>query len=220
MLLADERKQIIDVCHRMVADDLVVGTAGNVSVRAGELLAITPSGVPYADLRPELISVVRFDDGARVDSPLAPASELELHQVALRATQSGAVVHTHSGAATAVACLEGIDEVPAVHYYAAMFGGAPRVAPYHRYGSSALASAVESALVGRNSALMGNHGAVVTGSDLTQAYDRALYLEWLCDLVLRVSSAGVPRVLPEEEIAGVVEQMKGYGQSAPPADAR
>lgn len=216
MLLADERAQIIDICHRMVRDGLVVGTAGNVSVRVGDLLAITPSGVPYDQLRPELISVVCFEDGERVESPLAPASELALHQVAIRVTDNDAVIHTHSGAATAVACIDGLAEVPAVHYYAAFFGGAPRVAEYHRYGSPELAAAVESALEGRNSALMGNHGAVVTASDLAAAYDRALYLEWFCDLYLRTASAGTPRTLPADEINAVIEQMKGYGQTAPP----
>lgn len=220
MLLSEERSQIIDVCHRMVADGLVVGTAGNVSVRRGDLLAITPSGVPYDRLRPELISVVGVEDGTLVDSPLAPASELALHQVALRVTGNDAVIHTHSGSATAVACLEDLDAVPAVHYYAAFFGGSPRIAPYHRYGSPELASAVETALADRNSALMGNHGAVVTATDLTQAYDRALYLEWFCDLYLRTRSAGSPRTLPATEIDGVIEQMKGYGQVAPPETSR
>ena len=217
MLLADEREQIVDVCARLVSDHLVVGTAGNVSVRRGDLLAITPSGLPYADLRPELVSVVSVADGRPVDSPLAPASELDLHLTAVRTCDAGAVVHTHSGAATAVACLEGLTEVPPVHYYSAMFGGAPRIAPYARYGSPELAAHVGEALADRNSALMGNHGAVTTGADLTQAYDRALYLEWLCDLYLRSASAGTPRVLPVGEITGVAEQMRGYGQQAPTA---
>lgn len=218
MLLEQERGQIVKVCGRMVNDGLVVGTAGNVSVRVGEVLAITPSGVAYDQLTPELISVVRFKDGEPVDSPLAPASELGLHQVALQATGASAVVHTHSRSATAVACLDGLAHVPSIHYYAAMFGGAPRIAGYARYGSPELAEEVGRALKGRNSALMGNHGAVTTGEDLASAYDRALHLEWLCELYLRTSAAGAPRVLPDAKIEEVIEQMRGYGQKVPPAD--
>lgn len=216
MLLHEERGQIVQACARLVADRLVVGTAGNISIRVEALLAITPSGVPYDRLTPELVSVVRVDDGSLVDSPLAPASELDLHRAALRATGAAAVVHTHSGAATAVACLDGLDVLPALHYYAAMFGGSPRVAGYARYGSAELAQNVAMALQGRNSALMANHGAVTTGDTLEQAYDRALYLEWLADLHLRVSAAGIGRILPDAEIEAVADQMRGYGQ-VPPA---
>lgn len=215
MILRSEREQIVEACDRLIPDGLVVGTAGNLSIRSGDLLAITPSGLPYADLRPDLVCVVELATGAVVDGPLKPASELGLHLVALQETGAQAVVHTHSTAATAVASLEDLDVLPSVHYYVAVLGGPVRVAGYARYGSPELAANVRAALAGRTGALMRNHGAVVVGDDLASAYDKAVQLEWVCDVYLRARAAGPVAVLPDDEIAGVVGQLASYGQTRP-----
>ena len=80
MILQSEREQITAACARLLPDGLVVGTAGNLSVRSGDLLAITPSGLPYRDLRPELVCVVEVETGTVVDGPLKPASVVESHR--------------------------------------------------------------------------------------------------------------------------------------------
>lgn len=215
MLLPDAREAIVTTCRELARAGLVVGTAGNVSVREGDLVAVTPSGVRYAGLTPELVGVHRVD-GAAVEAPLAPTSELPLH-LAIYADrpEAGAVVHTHSPAATALSALA--DEVPAVHYYAAMFGGPVRVAPYATYGTEALARNAVHALRDRTGCLLGNHGAITVGPDLVTAHEASAYLEWLCDVYLRASSAGAPRLLPPEEIAAVAAKLAGYGQRPPTA---
>jgi L-fuculose-phosphate aldolase len=186
-----------------------------VSVREGDLVAVTPSGVRYAALTPELVGVHRLD-GAAVEAPLAASSELPLHLAVYAARpEAGAVVHTHSPAATALSALA--DEVPAVHYYAAMFGGPVLVAPYARYGTDELARNAVRALRDRTGCLLGNHGAVTVGPDLATAHDKSVYLEWLCDVYLRASSAGTPRLLPAAEIAAVAAKLTGYGQQPPSA---
>jgi L-fuculose-phosphate aldolase len=210
MLLPDARAAIVATCQELVRGGLVVGTAGNVSVRQGGLVAATPSGVRYAELTPDLIGVHALD-GTPVEAPLAPTSELPLHLAVYAARpEAGAVVHTHSPAATALSTLT--DEVPSVHYYAAMFGGPVLVAPYATYGSDELARNVVHALRDRTACLMGNHGAVTIGRDLGTAHEKSLYLEWLCDVYLRASSAGTPRLLPPAEIAAVAAKLTGYGQ--------
>lgn len=216
MLLQAARDEIAAACARLRPDRLVVGTAGNVSVRVGELVAITPSGLPYDDLRPDLVAVVEAATGRQVDGPLRPASELDLHLATYRVTGQGAVVHTHAPAATAVASLADVDALPAVHYYVAFFGGADvRVAPYATYGTPELAAHVAAALDGRTAALMANHGSVVAAADLATAYERALELEWLCDLYLRARQAGPVRILPDAAIDEVRSRFGGYGQRAP-----
>ena len=213
MLLADAREAIVAVGQELSRAGLVVGTAGNVSVRDGDLVAVTPSGVRYAELTPELIGVHRLD-GAAVEGPLAPTSEMPLHLAVYAARpEAGAVVHTHSPAATALSTL--VDEVPSVHYYVAMFGGPVRVAPYATYGTDELAANVVRALRDRTGCLMGNHGAVTVGPDLATAYDKCAYLEWLCEVYLRAASAGTPRLLPPAEIAAVAAKLAGYGQRPP-----
>src|SRR6201999_3421484 len=113
MLLPDARAAIVTTCKELSRTGLVVGTAGNVSVRDGDLVAVTPSGVRYAELTPELVGVHRLD-GAAVEAPLAPTSELPLHlAIYTDRPEVGAVVHTHSLAATALSTL--VDEVPAGH---------------------------------------------------------------------------------------------------------
>jgi len=209
MLLEREREAIVRACRDLAAAGLVVGTAGNVSVRAGDLVAVTPSGVDYAALAARDVGVHRLD-GAPVEAPLAPTSELPLHLAVYGAYDASAVVHTHSVAATAVSTLA--DELPAIHYYVAMFGGVVRVAPYATYGTSELASHVVGALRERTACLMGSHGAVTIGPDLKTAYDRAVYLEWVCEVYLRAAAAGQPRLLPPEEISVVAARLAGYGR--------
>lgn len=210
MLLAETRREIVGACRELSAKGLVVGTAGNISVREGDLVAVTPSGVKYADLGPEHIGLHR-PDATAVDAPLKPTSEFPLHLAVYSRTAAKAVVHTHSPAATALSTLT--DEVPAIHYYVAMFGGPVRVAPYATYGTGELASNVVTALEDRTACLMGSHGAVTTGPDLRTALERAVYLEWLCDVYLRATAAGTPRLLPPEEIDRVAARLSAYGQN-------
>ncbi len=207
MLLTAAREEIVTTCLELSRAGLVVGTAGNVSVREGDLVAVTPSGVRYASLTPDLVGVHRLD-GSAVEASLAPTSELRLH-LAVYAAQPEvrAVVHTHSPAATALSAL--VDEVPAVHYYTELFGGRPRVAPYATYGTEELAHNVVDALRDRTGCLMGNHGAVAVGPDLATAHEKSTYLEWLCDVYLRAASAGTPRLLSPIQLAVVAGKMAG-----------
>jgi L-fuculose-phosphate aldolase len=215
MLLTAAREAIVTTCQELSRAGLVVGTAGNVSVREGDLVAVTPSGVRYAALAPDLVGVHRLD-GAPVAAPLAPTSELPLHLAVYAArSEARAIVHTHSPAATALSAL--VDEVPAVHYYTELFGGPVRVAPYATYGTEELARNVVHALRDRTACLMGNHGAVIVGPDLAGAHEKSGYLEWLCDVYLRAASAGTPRLLSPAQLAAVAAKLAGRGR--PPATA-
>jgi L-fuculose-phosphate aldolase len=210
MLLADERAAVVACCRRLRGERLVVGTAGNVSVRVGELVALTPSGLVYDALVPEQVGVHRLD-GTPVEAPLRPTSEAPMHLACYAATGAGAVVHTHSVAATALSCL--VDEVPPVHYYLGLFGGTVRVAGYAPYGSDELAAGMVEALGAGSACLLGNHGAVTTGATLAQAYDRALYLEYVCEVALRVLTAPVPpRLLDADQLRAATGRIAGYGQ--------
>jgi L-fuculose-phosphate aldolase len=212
MLLAAERESIVVVCRRMIWDRLVVGTAGNVSVRAGDHVAVTPTGVAYDQLTAGAVGVHGVD-GTPVQAPLAPTSELPLHLAVYRATGARAIVHTHSTAATALSCVA--TEVPPVHYYTAMFGGVVRVAPYAEYGTEDLARAAVAALADRTACLLASHGAVTIGDTLDEAYDRALQLEWLSDVALRAISTGrPPLVLDDDQLASVARRLDTYGPSA------
>jgi len=213
VILAEEREQVVWACRRMLATGLVVGTAGNVSVRAGDLVAISPSGLDYDELTAELVGVHRLD-GRPEDARLRPSTEMPLHLAVYRETDAGAVVHTHAPASTALSIV--VNEIPAAHYYTALFGGPIRVAPYARFGSAELAAAAVTALADRSGALLANHGAICIGDSVRSALDLAGYLEYLCDVQLRAMSTGLPiRTLPPDEIRRVMRAMAGYRQVPP-----
>jgi L-fuculose-phosphate aldolase len=212
MLLSDERAALVEYCLRMQADDLTVGTSGNLSVRRGDHIAITPSGVAYDDLTPESICVIDLD-GNPVEPGLEPSSEVPMHTSVYRHTDAGAVVHTHPLYCTALSVT--LDEVPPVHYMIALLGGPVRVAPYARFGSPELAEHSVTAMSGRFGVLMRNHGATTYGDTLAKAYTRSVYLEWVCRLYHQARLLGEPSLLSAEEIDGVAEVLGHYGQTVP-----
>lgn len=212
LLLADARADVVRTARRMVADGLVVGTSGNVSCRVGDLVAVTPTGTDYDTMEPADVAVVDLD-GRLVDGALRPTSELPLHLAAYRDHGAGAVVHTHSTAATALSLLR--TEVPLVHYQVAMFGGPVLVARYATFGTEELRDNASAALRGRTAVVLAHHGTLTTGPDLRGAYDRARQLEWVCDVWLRAAAVGEPAVLPLAEVEHVVQRFAGYGQPRP-----
>jgi L-fuculose-phosphate aldolase len=208
--LERERERVAGAARRLAADGLVTGTAGNISMRGGELVAVTPTGARLEDVTPGEVAVVDLD-GAQVDGDLAPTSELELHIGIYRQLEAGAVVHSHARFATALACV--LDELPVVHYQMLALGGPIRVAPYATFGTPELAELTLKALEGRSAALMANHGAIAYGPDLDTAMQQALLLEWACELYWRAAALGTPRTLDRSDQLAFVEVVsrRGYG---------
>jgi L-fuculose-phosphate aldolase len=205
MLLGPERRLVVQYAKRLRPDGLVVLTAGNISVRSGELVAITPGSFDYDRLTPERICVVHLD-GAPAEARLLPSSELPMHLAVYHAAPDAcAVVHTHAPYASALSTV--VDELPALHYLIAELGGPVRVAPYATFGSEELAESVSSALEGRTAALLANHGTIAFGETLEQAYSRTVLLEWLSALYVRSRLLGEPRLLAGEEIDRVARKL-------------
>jgi L-fuculose-phosphate aldolase len=205
------REQLVSYSARLVADGLAVGAAGNMSIRIGDVVAITPSGISYSELAPEDICVVTLT-GAEVESPETPSSELPMHLAVYAATSAAAVVHTHS--AEVIALSVSRDELPAVHYAITGLGGQVRVAKYTRFGSAGLAEAAVQALDGRRAAILQNHGAICYGQSLPQAYERARLLEWLARVYRLACSYGQPRILSQAELDEVSAESlrRRYGE--------
>jgi L-fuculose-phosphate aldolase len=209
-MLERERERVAASARRLAADGLVTGTAGNVSVRAGEMVAVTPTGARLDEVKPQQVAVVGLD-GALLEGELAPSSELGLHLGIYRRGDAAAVVHTHSPFATALACV--IDELPVVHYQTLGLGGPIRVAPYATFGTPELAALTLTALEGRSAALMANHGAIAVGPDLDTAMEHARLLEWACELYWGGGAVGTPRALGGSEQQAFLEAVsrRGYG---------
>ncbi|MEV1291049.1 class II aldolase/adducin family protein [Pseudonocardia sp. NPDC049635] len=192
------RETLCTWSRRMVRDGLVVGTSGNLSLRCGRLIAVTPSGVDYETMTPDDVVLVT-PDGTVADGGRAPTSELALHLAAQARPGTSAVVHTHSPAAVALSLLR--DDVPPVHYQIAMFGGSVRVAGYAPFGSDELVANTMAALGESSAVVLVNHGTLVLGEHLGAAYDGARQLEWLCEVWLRARAVGEPRLLSPGQIS-------------------
>ena len=208
MLMQMERELIIEYCLRMLKDGLTVGTSGNVSVRVGDTIAITPSGVDYESLVSEDICVITLD-GDHVDGPDNPSSEVPMHTVVYQNTDALAVVHTHPVYATVLGTL--VDEIPPIHYMLALLGGPVRVAPYAQFGTQELARRCSEAMKDRYGVLLRNHGATTYGGTLATAYSRSIYLEWLCRIYCEAKALGEPRLLTAAEFDAAAGPVSTYG---------
>lgn len=208
------RSEIVAVGQRMSSSGLSPGRSGNLSVRVDGGMLITPTGIPYTEMRAADIVEVRSDGRVQPGQRVA-SSEWRVHLAIYKARPDvGAVVHTHSLNATALSCLH--RGIPAFHYMVAEFGGEKvACAPYATYGSEELARFAVKALGPRDACLLANHGSISLGDSVRQAYDRAAALEALAAQYARALQIGRPRVLSGREMARVIEKFKTYGKQTP-----
>lgn len=178
------------------------GTGGNLSIRSGDVVIVTPSGCRLADVAAEQMVVVDLDGTVAEDTAHRPTSELRIHLDIYRGTQANAVAHAHPVSSIAVANI--IDELPVVHYTAALVGGSIRVAPYAVFGGDELGDAVATALVDRTAALMRNHGSVAYGENIDIACERVELIDWLADIYLRSAAVAPPSALTDADVTQVV----------------
>lgn len=188
------------------------GTTGNLSVRAGEQFAITPTGVAYDELDAGDVSVVTLE-GNHVEG-LAPSSETPMHRGTYEAAGVGAIVHTHSPWATTLSTLG--EPVPPVHYMVALAGPEVPVAAYATYGTTELAENAVAAMERAESraCLLANHGLLASGPDAEAAFEVARAVEATARVYCQASASGLgePKRLPDAEIEAVARKFESYGQ--------
>jgi len=202
--------EVLAAARAMNAAGLNRGTAGNVSRRCGEGFLITPTGMAYDECTVDDIVPVGFDGVAH--GRRKPSSEWRFHRdIYVARPEAGAILHAHAPFATALAC-HGLG-LPPFHYMIARFGGSDvRCADYATFGTQALSDAVLVALTSRRACLMAHHGMLVFGGDMREALALAIELEALCEQFWRVLQLGQPRLLPEEEMARVLDKFADYGR--------
>lgn len=210
-----DRAALVQGAAAIGASGMVPGSAGNLSLRSGERVLITPRGAELAEIEPSALVDIALSDGEVSPDHAGssrPSSESALHRTIYGLTDAAAVVHTHSHYATVMSTL--VDELPAVHYATVAFGGPVRVAGYACFGSEALADSVAAALAGRRAALMANHGAVVAGRDIRHAVSLAIQLEWLASVAYHALAVGNPRTLTPAQLQDVADQARAlrYGE--------
>ena len=211
-MLETEKKELLDITHEMLKENLVIGSSGNASFRVEDKVVITPSAVRYHSMTIDDVMILDLEgnvlEGHRNPSIESPA-HLEIYR---RRTDAKAVVHAHSIYATALALLDR-PLPPVIDEVVPKLGGEIRLAEYAMPGTKALAENVVAALENRSAVFLKNHGALCIGKSITDALYNSILLERTCKIYLLALQVGTPTELPEdvvEDEMDVWEMMKDY----------
>lgn len=212
MILEKERNLVVEYGKKLITSGLTKGTGGNISIfnREEKLMAISPSGIDYFQIKPEDVVILNMD-GKIVDGDKVPSSECDMHRIFYRYRDDiNAVIHTHTVYATTIACLNW--ELPAVHYLVAFSGTNVRCAKYATYGTPELAKNAFEAMKDRNAVLLANHGLLAGGRDIATAFNISEEIEYCAELYYRTKCVGEPVILSNNEMEMMIERFKNYGQ--------
>lgn len=204
------RTELVRMTKRLDALGLSHGSSGNLSVRYGEGFLITPSGFGAEGLTEDDIVFVHLSGEPR--GRWQPSSEWLFHRdIYVVRKEFGAIIHTHSNAATSLACLR--RDIPPFHYMLALLGGdSLRCANYATFGTQALSDNALLAMQGRKACLLANHGMIAAGEDLAEAFKNTVEVENLSELYMRALAAGEPVLLSAEEFADALNRFATYGK--------
>ena len=210
------RRSIVHACRSLEHLGLNRGLSGNISVRSGEALLITPTATPYPDLCASDVARVPLDTGVEHDlpsvweGPKRPSSEWQIHRdIFVTRPEIAAVVHAHPVHCTAIAMTR--RGIPPFHYMVAAFGGDDvRCSGYADFGTGELSRLVLAALEGRTACLMANHGMIACGRTLSEALRRAVDLEVLSQQYLQSIAVGKPKLLSPTDISAAIEKFCTY----------
>lgn len=208
------RGELVRIARKLDEQGLNRGSSGNLSAHFGEGMLVTPSAMGAQELSEEDIVFVSFDGEVR--GRLKPSSEWMFHRdILVQRPEFGAVIHTHSTAATALACMR--RDIPPFHYMILTAGGANvRCSDYATFGTQALSGAALIALQDRRACLLANHGMIAAGKNLAEAFRLAVEVETLAEQYLRLLAVGGPVLLTAEELIAAKQQFADlrYGEAA------
>lgn len=214
MVLEQFKTEVIRYGNLLIARGLVIGTGGNISVRVpGEdAFLITPSGIPYPDIKAEDLVMLDFE-GNKLSGTRNPSIERNLHRLIYVARHDvNAVIHTHAVYVSAIAATRQ-DFPPILDTFVAVFGGGLKTAKYAGIGTHELAKNAVEALGSRSGVLLANHGAICTGKNLAQAFDNSEFLEASAKTYILAHIVGKPVVLDQETVDTEARHLaEQYGQ--------
>jgi len=208
------REAVVATARAMNAAGINRGKSGNVSARwcdgGFDGFLVTPTGVPYDLTTPDQVVAMTLAGEAR--GTMLPSSEWRFHRdIYVARADARAIVHTHAPFATTLACMQ--RGIPPFHYMIAVAGGKDiRCAPYATFGTQELSDHAVAALTGRRACLLANHGMIAIGASLDAALALAVEVETLAEMYWRALQVGEPALLPDAEMARVLEKFATYGQ--------
>lgn len=203
------RESVTELGLELLESGLTKGSGGNVSVRDGDRVAVSPSGIPYEEVTPETVPVVDLD-GNRLEGELDPSNETPMHtMIYAERDDVGGIVHSHSPYASTFASLA--EPIPASHYLIAYAGTEVPVAGYEPPGSEALGElAVEALGDEHNACLLQNHGVIAVGEDGSDAMEVAEMVEFVARIHYQASAIGDPVVMDDEDLEYLIDMFGSY----------
>jgi L-fuculose-phosphate aldolase len=212
MLELTLRRELISTALAMNSMGLNQGASGNLSVRHGDHILITPSALSYDRCRPE--DIVRLEMGGIFSGRRKPSSEGGFHLEIYKAhAEAGAVLHAHSPWCTTLACLD--REIPPFHYMVALAGGDTiPCAAYEVFGSRELSDRVVAALKDRTACLLSHHGMVCFADSLEKVLELAIEVENLARVYCQTLQIGEPSLLNREQMDEVRAKFADYRRSS------
>lgn len=206
------RKEVADLGRRLIKSGLTYGTSGNISARipGEEKIVISPSNVPYGEIKPEDVLVVDFD-GNVLEGERNPSLELKMHLGVYKARPDvNAVIHAHPVYANVLSCT-GKCIPPFLDEMVPIVGGSIDVAEYGVPGSEELAKNAVKALGKKSAALLANHGIICCGGNLEKTFEIAGEVERIAKVYVLSMILGGPKMLPEKVVEfqkNIYEMMK------------
>lgn len=187
------REQLVAHYKTVEAIGLNEMSSGNLSVRFGDKMLISPNGATAESIAVDNVVETSYDGSYQGDR--LPSSEWRMHAaIYQKHAEAQAVVHTHSDYCVAVASQ--VMPLPGFHYLIGVFGGddVPCV-PYSTFGRQKLADDAAQALTERTACLLGNHGMIARGPNLRRAVNQAQRLEIMCRQYVLARQLGEPKRL-------------------------
>lgn len=207
------RCDIVEVGRRLYARGLIGGNEGNISVRRGDALLVTPAGVCKGFLTPEMI--VRTDLEGRPQGGGRASTEILMHTAVYRRRGDvRAVVHAHPPTATGFAAAGIPLDRPLIAEAVVTLGVVP-IIPYGQPSTTDLARNVGDAICTAHALLMANHGAITVGDTLARAWERMETVEQLARVALVTRILGQDRLLPGSAVEGLLAARAESGYPAP-----
>ena len=209
------RDEIVEVGRRLYARGLIAGNEGNISVRCGEDLVVTPGGACKGFLAPA--DLVTTDLEGRLRGGGRATSEILMHAaVYRRRADVAAVVHAHPPVATGFAVAGLSLDRPSLAEPVVTLGPVP-VIPYETPATSGLAERVADGIVAAHALLLANHGALTVGETLLRAWERMETLEQFARITLVARLVGKETELEAEDVARLEALREAAGYPPPPA---
>ncbi|MDD4847906.1 MAG: class II aldolase/adducin family protein [Bacteroidales bacterium] len=198
MMTENHFQQFLAAAHRAGDERLMLCSSGNLSWRVDNEVLISGTGSWLPTIKKEQIAILDLATGTTKNG-IKPSMEHGFHLGVLRERSDvNVVLHFQSQYATAIACMK---EKPTNFNVSAEIpchiGTKIPIIPYYRPGSIELAQAVIHALVNHDACLLSKHGQVVAAKDFESAFEKAVFFEMACRIMIQ-SGMNYTLLTPQE----------------------